>query len=123
MAINTGDPRPSSRCDAHAIISGGHRRSIVPRGVLAWMKIRIDDPHNGCWLPRDWDDRLHVPRYLRQAIPHRRIHHQHYYEWLGARINPNIIQSSKQLIESLRGARRQLQDGTVPPAVIPRTGR
>lgn len=118
-----GDPRPSGRCDAHAIISGGHRGSIVLRGVLALMKVRIDDPHNGCWLPRDWVDRPHLPGYLRNAVPHRRIHHRRYYEWLGARIRPVIVRSPQQLIESLRMARRQLQDGTVPPGVMPQTGR
>lgn len=52
-----GDPRPSKYCDAHAIISGNHFDAMTLRLLLAWAGIRIDDPFNGCWLPRDWEHR------------------------------------------------------------------
>ncbi|WP_086932031.1 AHH domain-containing protein [Agarilytica rhodophyticola] len=74
------DPRPSSRCDCHAMISGGMKKAIQVRAVLAWLKVRIDDPINGCWLPRDWEDRLYMPNHLRSAVPHCRIHHGRYYD-------------------------------------------
>ncbi|WP_103654492.1 AHH domain-containing protein [Agarilytica rhodophyticola] len=119
----SGDPRPSSRCDCHAIVSGGMRQAIEIRAVMAWLKVRIDDPVNGCWLPRDWDDRAHMPNHLRSAVPHRRIHHRQYYLWLASRINVRIIKNSDQLINALRMARRLLQSGAVPPSVMPRTGR
>lgn len=118
-----GDARPSKRCDAHAIISGGHPEAIVLRGIMAWVKMRIDDPHNGCWLPRDWDDRAYMPNHLRKAVPHRRIHTNAYYEWLSSRIRPQLIRTSEQLIHALRFARVMLQSGSVPPNVMPRTGR
>ena len=119
----SGDARPSNRCDAHAIISGGHPDAIVMRGVLSWLKVRIDDPHNGCWLPRDWGDRKHMPNYLRSAVPHRRIHTKNYYTWLVARIRPGVIRTPEQLIQALRMARTMLQSGNVPPNVMPQTGR
>ena len=119
----SGDPSPSPRCDAHAIISGGHPRAIVLRGVIAWLQMRIDDPHNGCWLPRDWADRMHMPNYLRNAVPHKRIHTSAYYEWLYHRIQPTAIQTTNQLVQMLRMARVMLQSGNVPQNVMPRTGR
>lgn len=118
-----GDARPSSHCDAHAIISGNHSDAIIMRGLMAWLKIRIDDPHNGCWLPRDWHDRSYMPNHLRNAVPHKRIHHAAYYRWLAGRIDPILIQSPDQLITILRLVRVMLQSGTVPPEVIPQTGR
>lgn len=118
-----GDPRPSSGCDAHAIVSGGHQNAIVIRALMAWLKLRIDDPHNGCWLPRDWQDRLSMPNHLRKSVPHRRIHHAKYYEWLFSRVNPTLIKTPDQLISALRMVRTALQSGAVPPSVMPQTGR
>lgn len=117
-----GDPRPSSRCAAHAMISGGHKDAIVMRGVMAWLSMRIDDPHNGCWLPHDWQDRMFMPNHLRNAIPHTRIHHGEYYRWLAGRINFVRIKTSAQLIDALRLVRIMLQSGNVPPEVMPKTG-
>ncbi len=119
----TGDPRPSKRCDCHAIVSGNHPDALMVRGVLAWLKLRIDDPHNGCWLPKDWEDRKHMPAYLRNAVPHRRLHHQKYYEWLSSAISPTTITTSQQLINALRMVRTMLQSGNVPKSVMPTTGR
>ncbi len=118
-----GDPRPSNRCDCHAIVSGGHARALAIRGVLAWMQMRIDDPHNGCWLPRDWEDRQHMPNHLRNAVPHRRIHKKEYYEFLTRLINPTLIRTPEQLVQTLRMVRVMLQSGNVPPGVMPTTGR
>lgn len=119
----SGDPRPSSRCDCHAIVSGGMKKAIQIRAIMAWLKVRIDDPANGCWLPRDWADRMHMPNHLRNAVPHRRIHHRFYYNWLADRINFTTIRNAEQLINTLRMVRRLLQSGAVPPEVMPQTGR
>lgn len=64
-----------------------------------------------------------MPNHLRKAVPHRRIHTNAYYEWLGTRIRPQLIRTPTQLIEALRLARIMLQSGNVPPNVIPKTGR
>ncbi|GAA6169885.1 AHH domain-containing protein [Sessilibacter corallicola] len=118
-----GDPKPSKYCDAHAIVSGGHPDAILMRGLMAWLKMRIDDPFNGCWLPRDWEDRSRMPNYLRKAVPHKRIHHNGYYRWLRRFIDFNRITTQDQLIRALRLVRVSLQSGNVPPNVMPRTGR
>ena len=119
----SGDPRPSSRCDCHAIVSGGMKKAIQVRAVFAWLKVRIDDPVNGCWLPRDWGDRQYMPNHLRKAVPHKRIHHERYYDWLDSRINFVSIKDANQLMNALRMVRTSLQNGAVPPNVMPQTGR
>ncbi|WP_444994866.1 AHH domain-containing protein [Aliikangiella sp. IMCC44359] len=120
--MRAGDSRPSKYCDCHAIISGSREEAMSMRLILAWLKVRIDDPHNGCWLPRDWEHRNYMPNYLRKAVPHCRIHHREYYQWLGRFINQTLTQTPKQLIHSLRMARAALQSGSVPPSVMPKTG-
>ena len=122
MALG-GEGRPSARCDCHAIISGGHKKAILVRAVMAWLKLRIDDPWNGCWLPRDWDDRKYMPKHLQNAVPHKRIHHENYYDWLSGRINFMQIKTADKLIFALNEIRRALQSGAVPPEVMPQTGR
>ena len=117
-----GDKRPSDRCDCHAMISGRRAEAMELRGLLAWFKMRVDDPHNGCWLPRDWGDRKHMPNYLLNGVPHKRIHHHEYYQWLDARINWMDVTTSSQLVNKLRLVRNALQSGRVPPNVMPKTG-
>ena len=118
-----GDPRPSAHCACHHMISGGHEDALMMRLVLVSMAMRIDDPHNGCWLPHDWPDRAFMPNHLRNAVPHRRIHTANYYQWLAGRINTAVIKTPEQLIQALRFARTCLQSGAVPPNVMPRTGK
>ncbi|WP_444997795.1 AHH domain-containing protein [Aliikangiella sp. IMCC44359] len=120
--IKAGDPRPSTYCDCHALISGSRKEAMGLRLVLASLQLRIDDPHNGCWLPRDWQYRIYMPNYLRKAVPHCRIHHKKYYQWLGQFIDRNITRTTEQLINTLRLARTALQSGAVPPEVMPKTG-
>lgn len=118
-----GDPSPSPRCDCHHIISGGHKDALLMRLVMVAMSMRVNDPHNGCWLPRDWEDRPHMPNYLRSAVPHQRIHTDNYYIWLSSKINSTVITSPELLINALRVARNSLQSGAVPPNVMPKTGK
>ena len=108
-----GYPCPSDKCDAHAIVSGNHKDAAIMRAVLAWFKVRIDDHHNGCWLPRDREDRPHMPKYLRNAVPHRNIHTNNYYRWIAEIINYTNIDSLEKLVEDLRMIRFRLQSGSV----------
>lgn len=75
----SGDPCPHELCDAHAIVSGAHRLAAPMRAVFAWFKRRIDDPINGCWLPRNTVAQSQMPGHLRRAVPHSRIHRKAYY--------------------------------------------
>ena len=104
---------PSGRYDALAIISGNHPDAARMSAVLAWCKMRIDDHHNGCWLPRDRDDKPYMPKFLRKAVPHRNIHTDNYYEWIRETINYLNIDGLEKLVEELRIIRFRLQSGTV----------
>jgi hypothetical protein len=64
-----------------------------------------------------------MPNYLRNGVPHRRIHHKKYYDWLTARINMITIKTPEQLLNALKMVRSALQGGAVPPEVMPQTGR
>lgn len=43
----SGNPKPHSKCHCHAIVSGAHQYAAELRAVIAWLKMRIDDPDNG----------------------------------------------------------------------------
>ncbi len=118
-----GDPRPHPLCDAHAIISGGHASAVKLRGVLAWFQRRIDDPINGCWLPRNTDAKKHMPHWLKDAVPHSRIHRKHYYEWLESFINLIDIKNDAMLVQALKMTERKLQTSTFPPRVMLPAGK
>lgn len=120
----SGDPRPASaeHCHCHAIVSGAHNEAAIVRAVLAWCMMRIDDPRNGCWLPRNTKARLHMPHWLKNAVPHSRIHRGSYYRWLSDVINPILVKSSDDLIKQLRMVRIRLQSGSVPKHILAEMG-
>lgn len=118
--VGSTDPRPSQHCDCHAMVSGKHALAAPMRAVMAWCMMRIDDPRNGCWLPRDWGVRSLAPQWLRNAVPHQGLHNPKYYEWLNAKINIDIIEDMDDLIGALRMVRTQLQSGALPPAAWPK---
>ncbi|WP_339065790.1 AHH domain-containing protein [Teredinibacter turnerae] len=114
------DPRPAAAeyCHCHAIVSGAHNEAATIRAVLAWALLRIDDPRNGCWLPRNTAARVHMPLWLKNAVPHSRIHRKSYYRWLGDLINPTMIKSPEDLVRTLKTVRMRLQYGAVPKNIL-----
>ena len=118
----SGDPRPSKLCHAHAIVSGAHKDAAELRATIAWLKLRIDDPHNGCWLPRNTAAKAEMPKRLRNAIPHSRIHRYNYYFWLNRVINPVATNTRKKLVEVLNMVELRLQAGKTPPYVMSKKG-
>lgn len=113
-----GDPRPHPLCDAHAIVSGGHTGAARIRAVLAWFQRRIDDPINGCWLPRNTAAKSQMPRHLASAVPHSRIHRKGYYSWLQGLISLTTVKTEEALEQALRMARHALQSSTFPGYVM-----
>lgn len=109
-----GYEKPSKRCEAHAIVSGQHKLAGQMRAVLAWCKVRVDDHHNGCWLPAFKDDKPFMPTFLSNAVPHRNIHTNAYYRWMGGQISPAKINSLEDLIKKLENIRFRLQSGSIP---------
>lgn len=121
MAVS-GKPKPHSLCHAHAIISGAHKYAAELRAVMAWLQMRIDDPHNGCWLPKNTAAKAQMPKYLTNAIPHSRIHRFNYYFWLNRVINPFNTDSQRKLIDALKMIATRLQSGKQPTYVMNKKG-
>ncbi|MGL6159748.1 AHH domain-containing protein [Microbulbifer sp.] len=119
---NDPRPAPAEYCHCHAMVSGGHPESAMVRAVLAWCLMRIDDPRNGCWLPRNTKARVHMPDWLKNAVPHSRIHRKSYYRWLGDLINPMPIKSADDLVRTLKMVRMRLQSGSIPRHIIVEMG-
>ncbi len=112
------DPRPHPLCDAHAIVSGGHKRAATLRGILAWFEMRIDDRHNGCWLPKNTAAKEHMPKYMKRAVPHSRIHRVGYYNWLDTLITLDTISTVVDLKRVLGLVRSRLIYSTFPKNVM-----
>jgi len=113
--VAVGKSRPS-RCQAHAIVSGSHKEAAQLRAILAWLKLRIDDPDNGCWLPENTAATPHPS--FSKAVPHSRIHRYNYYAWLNRIINFQFTPNQSTLRKSLKLVGQQLQEGTFPPYVM-----
>lgn len=109
-------PRPGARWEAHHIISGKHPEAEDSRTVLAssLLKLRIDDPANGCWMPKMKADAR--PTRFPNAIGHNRIHRERYYNWIYDRIV--LINDLGLLKASLNTVRQQLLQGNIKEEMI-----
>ncbi|PUA27926.1 MAG: hypothetical protein B0W54_15550 [Cellvibrio sp. 79] len=121
MEVN-GDIKPHSKCHAHAIVSGAHRYAAELRAILAWLKLRIDDPDNGCWLPENTAAKLHMPKHLQNAVPHSRIHRYNYYFWLNSLIDVVTTPTQQDLRRALNMVAARLQSGSQPKYVMNKKG-
>lgn len=109
-----GKPKPDDRVDAHAIVAGAHKDAAMLRAVMARLKIRVDDPDNGCWLPRRSRDCPHWA--FPKAVPHSRIHRSNYFLWIR-----NILltmNDASRFRVRLNNIGQQLQEGTLPKEVM-----
>ena len=107
-------------CDCHAMVSGKHVLAAPMRAIMAWCMMRIDDPRNGCWLPRSYDHLNQVPTWLKNAVPHQGLHNPAYYQWLEGFINTDSIDGLEDLINVLRQIRTRLQAGALRPDAWPK---
>lgn len=106
-----GHPRPAARWEAHHIISGNHADAVSARLVLADIEMRIDDPDNGCWLPKTKADAR--PTIYPNAIGHNRIHRRRYYAWIYSVIG--LMSTAGQVKAFLNTVRAQLLQGNIKP--------
>lgn len=88
------------------------------RAILAWLKMRVDFPLNGCWLPHNTAAKPHMPGHLSLAVPHSRIHRNGYYMWLGSLLDQSRIDSEHTLKKVLRDIKHKLQTSTFPEYVM-----
>lgn len=106
-----GHPRPAARWDAHHIISGSHQGAASAREILADIEMRIDDPDNGCWMPKTKADAR--PTIYPNAIGHNRIHRDLYYQWIYTTILG--MATDGQVRAFLNTVRTQLLQGNIKP--------
>jgi hypothetical protein len=104
----TGVSRPPNVA-AHAIVSGSHPEANAARKILAKFKIRIDDPDNGVYLPRD--SRFIPHEEMPDAANHAKVHTDEYY------INiTNVLSTSTSAQEcrvALKLIAKKLRDGSL----------
>lgn len=106
-----GQPRPGARWEAHHLVSGKHPEALLARTTLAddGIKIRIDDPDNGCWMPKTKADAR--PTIYPNAIGHNRIHRDLYYHWLNNSLS--LMSTAGQVKAFLNTVRAQLLHGNI----------
>lgn len=104
----TGIKRPPNTA-AHAIVSGAHPEAEAARKILAKYKIRVNDPDNGVFLPRD--SRYIPHQEMPDAVNHAGVHTKEYY------VNvTTILRQTKSAHEcrlALRLISRELQQGVM----------
>ena len=106
-----GHPRPAAKWEAHHIISGSSPLAMASRAILADIQMRIDDPDNGCWMPKTKADAR--PTIYPNAIGHNRIHRKLYYRWIENSIQ--LMTTQGQVRAFLNMVRMQLLQGNIRP--------
>ena len=110
-----GRAQPSPRFTAHHIVEGKGKLPITAdvRLTLFLNDIRINDPDNGVWMPKDDNDAGHWA--MPKATPHSRIHTHNYERWVHGQIEH--LQSEREIRAKLQILRTHLKNGTQPPEV------
>ena len=104
----TGQKRPPNTA-AHAIVSGSHDEARAARQILAKWKIRIDDPDNGVFLPRD---SRYIPHpEMKNAVNHAKLHTDEYYVNITAMLSQSTTEYECR--QTLQLIAQSLQDGTL----------
>ncbi len=104
----TGQIKPCNVA-AHAIVSGTHSEAVAARKILARWKIRIDDPDNGVFLPRDY--RFIPHQELPNAVNHAELHTDEYY--VNVTNTLGVATSAQECRLALRLIAKELKDGTL----------
>ncbi|WP_444958629.1 AHH domain-containing protein [Microbulbifer sp. ZKSA002] len=84
------------------------------RLLLFRNDIRINDPDNGVWMPRDESDRGHWS--MPSAVPHSRIHTHNYERWIYGQIQH--LKTEAEIRTKLSILRAHLMNGTQPEQVL-----
>jgi A nuclease family of the HNH/ENDO VII superfamily with conserved AHH len=93
------------------LISGSHQNAAGAREILADVEVRIDDPDNGCWMPKTKADAR--PTIYPNAVGHNRIHRRLYYHWIQGAIS--AMNTDGQVRACLNTVRMQLLQGNIKP--------
>lgn len=108
-----GVARPAAKWEAHHIVSGNHPEAFLARTILTdeLIKLRIDDPDNGAWMPKTKADAR--PTIYPNAIGHNRIHRDRYYHWIYNTLA--VMTTEGQVRAFLNTVRAQLLHGNIKP--------
>ncbi|MGI9282457.1 MAG: AHH domain-containing protein [Endozoicomonas sp.] len=108
-------PDPKSRFTAHHIVQGKGRTRFAAeaRVDMHFHGIRINDPDNGVWMPREISDKGHPA--MRHANAHAEIHTYNYEHWVHNR-SRNIVNEGA-FRGKLLSIRTLLRDGQQPDYV------
>ncbi|CAM3840669.1 AHH domain-containing protein [Parendozoicomonas haliclonae] len=108
-------PQPKSRFTAHHIVQGKGRTRFAAeaRIDLHFHGIRINDPDNGVWMPREVADKGHPV--MKHASAHTEIHTYNYEHWVYDRTRN--IDNEKAFRDKLLAIRALLRDGQQPDYV------
>ena len=104
----TGVSRPPNVA-AHAIVSGTHPEAQAARKILAQFKIRIDDPDNGVYLPRD--SRFIPHEKMPDAACHAKVHTEQYYVNITRILRQSTSETDCRV--ALRLIAKKLREGTL----------
>jgi A nuclease family of the HNH/ENDO VII superfamily with conserved AHH len=116
-----GRAQPSQRFTAHHLVEGKGKLPVTAdvRLTLFLNDIRINDPDNGVWMPRDKNDRGHWA--MPKATPHSQIHTHNYERWVHGQIEH--LQSEKEIRGKLQILRAHLKHGTQPDKVTAKSDK
>lgn len=110
-----GRPRPSKNHVAHHIVMGkGRTQGMADARLLMYLyKIRINDPDNGSWMPRDIKDKGHWS--MPNCPAHAEIHGHNYETWVFALTQTAM--NEKTFRATLTRIRNLLRDGRQPKQI------
>lgn len=114
-----GEPKPSTRHDAHHIVMGKGQyqqaQMVDARLALHLNGIGINDPRNGAWLPRNYEDKGHWATPKTPA--HKEILRYNYETWIIKKFAiPNL--SERTVLDRLRECKTMLKYGGYPQEIV-----
>lgn len=97
-----GKFKPSSYWEAHHLICTKHPSHAASRAILFAdkMKYAINDPDNGCWLPKKHKHALNTQ--FKKAVGHQYIHTLEYARWINLIVSGPGIQTKTDLKMQLK---------------------
>ena len=101
-----GQFKPGLRWEAHHIVCSRHSSHASAR-LMLFAYMGINDPHNGCWLPKKHADAKGSS--FPDAVGHRYVHTNDYARWVGRMLRP--ARNKAGMINRLNDLRLKLQAG------------
>ena len=111
-----GRAQPSPRFTAHHVVEGVGKLDEITRKArmkLFTANIRINDPDNGVWMPRDSGDEGHWS--MPKCIVHSKIHTHNYERWIWGQLQP--LEFENEIRAKLGVIRGLIKTGTMPSKV------